>query len=331
LTHLRNFPKAIEAARRAVEIVPKGAAQRLNLSFISSVSGDFPSGEREARAALQLNPSSEQGYLALAEAQLGQGQLRPAMESYRELEKASALGASMAAAGQADLALYEGRFSDAVRILEQGAATDLAAKQSDAAANKFVALAHAQLLRGEKRAAVVAVKHALANSPSAEVRFLAARIVIEVGDAAKARELAAGLASQLQAEPQAYAKIIEGQAALKGGDARQAIKALTEANNLLDTWIGRVELGRAYLEAGAFAEADAEFDRCIRRRGEALELFMDNVPTYGYLPVVYYYQGRVREGMNSEGFAEFYRTYLSIRGPAGEDPLLPEVRRRTGQ
>ena len=100
---------------------------------------------------------------------------------------------------------------------------------------------------------------------------------------------------------------------------------------MLDTWIGRFELGRAYLEAGAFAEADSEFDRCIGRLGEVLALFMDLVPTYGYLPPVYYHQGRVREGLNSAGAADSYRTYLDIRGKAGEDPLLPDIRRRLNQ
>ena len=104
------------------------------------------------------------------------------------------------------------------------------------------------------------------------------------------------LVSELQAEPQAYGKILEGDIALRNGDARQAIKVLIEANGLLDTWIGHFVLGRAYLEAGAFIQADSEFDRCVKRRGEALSLFLDEDPTFGYFPPVYYYQGRVREG-----------------------------------
>ncbi len=77
---------------------------------------------------------------------------------------------------------------------------------------------------------------------------------------------------------------------------------------LLDTWIGHFELGRAYLRAtNQFAaKADSEFDRCLKRRGEALSLFLDEEPTYGYFPMVYYYQGRVREGLKNEGFAECY-------------------------
>jgi len=58
---------------------------------------------------------------------------------------------------------------------------------------------------------------------------------------------------------------------------------------------------------------------------------MDNVPTFGYFPPVYYLQGRAREGLKSPGFTESYRNYLSIRGQANEDPLLPEIRKRLGQ
>ena len=140
--------------------------------------------------------------------------------------------------------------------------------------------------------------------------------------------MAVALAREFQAEPQAYAKIIEGDAALKAGDPRSAIKALTDASAIVDTWIGRFDLGRAYLGAGAFAQADSEFDRCLKRRGEALSLFLDEEPTYAYFPQVYYYQGRVREALNSAGFADAYRTYLGIREKAGEDPLLADIRKR---
>lgn len=328
---LRNIPKAIEASRKAVEIVPNGVVQRLNLSFQSSFGGDFQSGEREARAALQINPSSDQGYLNLAEAQLAQGQLSQAMESYHQLEKVSAMGASMAALGLADMAMYEGHFADAVRLLEKTAAADLQAKRPNSAADNFAKLAHAQLLREQKGAAVAAADKALANSQSVQIRFLAGRVFAETGELAKAQKVAVSLASELQAEPRAYGKIIDGETALKQGEGRQAIKSITDAQNLLDTWIGRLELARAYLDAGLFVDADSELDRCIKRRGESLELFMDNVPTYAYFPSVYYYQGRVREGLKSPAFAESYRTYLSIRGQTAEDPLLSDIHKHLGQ
>ena len=192
-------------------------------------------------------------------------------------------------------------------------------------------LAYAQLLRGDKRSALAAAEKALAGSQSAKIRFLAARVFLEAGEISMAQKLAAALDSALGAKPQAYAKLILAQAALKKHDPKQAIQLLTEAKNLDDLWLVHFDLGLAYLEAGAFSEADSEFDRCLKRRGEVLELFDDNIPTYSYLPVVYYYQGRAREGLKSPGAADSYRTYLDIRGKAGEDPLLPEIHRRLGQ
>ena len=96
--------------------------------------------------------------------------------------------------------------------------------------------------------------------------------------------------------------------------------------------MGHFDLGRAYFEAGetTLTQADSEFDRCLKRRGEALPLILDDEPTYAYLPPVYYYQGRVREAMKTAGFAESYRAYLTLRGQSKEDPLLPEVHRRSG-
>jgi tetratricopeptide (TPR) repeat protein len=328
--YMRNFPKAVEAARKAVEIAPKGALEHINLAFFSLFAGDFQTGEREARTALEINPS-EVAQINLGEAQLGQDKLPEAAESFRGLEKFGSRGTSLETSALADLAMYQGRLSEEAQLLEKGAEADLKAKSAENAANKFAALAYAQLLRGQKAAAISAAEKALANGQTLQVRFLAGRVFAEAGDPAQAKKMADSLAKEAQAEPQAYGKIIEGKIALKQGDKTLAMKHITEANNLLDTWIGRFELGRAYLEAGQFTEADSEFDRCLKRRGEALELLMDNVVTYGYLPYVYYYQGRVRQGLKTPAFAESYRTFLSTRGRSTEDPLVPEVRKSLGQ
>ncbi|MBZ5527088.1 MAG: protein kinase [Acidobacteriia bacterium] len=328
---LHDMPKAMEAARRAVQLAPRDLAARMNYSLFACYAGDFQSCESEGNEVQKLNPSYEQGYLVRVYAQLGQGRLPQAAQIYQELQKLGTSGASLAASGLANLALYEGRYRQARQILESAVAAEIAAKQPDRAADNFVMLAFTEFLRGEKRPAIAAAEKALANSQSAKIRFLAARVFLETGETAKARELSAKLASELQAEPQAYAKLILGEIALKSRDPRQALQSFTEAKNLVDFWLVHVDLGRAYLDADAFAEADSEFDLCFKRRGEALELFTDNMPTYSYLPPLYYYQGRVREGLKSSGAADSYKTYLSIRGQAGEDPLLPEIRHRLGQ
>ncbi len=330
LSKLRNFPGAIAEARLDNQMHPNALAQS-DVSLFASYSGDFQNGEAQAREVRQLYPSSEYGYLALAFAQLGQEKLTDASDTYTQLAQLGEHGASLSNWGLADMALFQGRFADAVRMLEKGASSDLAAKNNDAAAEKFATLAYAQLWMQRKAPAIAAADNALANSQSVKVRLLSALVYAETGQQAKAQKVAESLASEVQSEAQADAKIIEADLALSRKDATQAVRTLTEADTLLDTWLGHFELGRAYLEANAFAEADSEFDQCLKRRGETLSLFMDDVPSYGFFPPVYYYQARVREGLKSPGFAESYRTYLSIRGQAGEDPLLADIRRRLGQ
>ncbi len=328
---VRNAPQALQAAQRAVEIVPRGAGQRLNLAFIEAFAGDFPSSEKEARTALAISPAAAQAYLVLAEAQLGQGQLKEAGESYHHLEQLGTAAKSTAADGLADLAAYQGNYAEAAGILASAVQADLAAKTTDSAARKYAAMANLESLRGHAPAAIAAADKALANSHSTSIEFLAARTYIEAGDLSKAQKLAAILSAQQSSEPQAYGKIVAGMIAAKRKDPKEAVTQILAANTLLDTWIGRFELGRAYLDAGALKEAASEFDACVKRRGEAIELFMDNVPTYSYFPAVYYYQGRVSEGLKTDGYAASYRSYLSIRGRSSDDPLVPLLRSRIGQ
>jgi serine/threonine-protein kinase len=327
-TYLRDMPRAIDEMQRAVKIVPKSTILRNNLAVYSAYSGNFDAAEQEARA---IEPPAVRTLMALAFGQLGQGRVPQAIEAYQKLQTLGTQGASRAISGLGDTAIYEGRFAEAARILAQGAAADAAAKEPNRAAAKFAALAYANLLRGRNPEAIAAAKSALESSQTVKVRFLAGRTLAEAGDISTAQKVAASLASELQAEPKAHGKIIDGLIALKRGDAPQAIKVLTEANGLLDTWIGHFDLGRAYFEAGQFIQADSEFDRGLKRRGEAMSLFLDEDPTYGYFPAVYYYQGRVREALNSAAFADTYRAYLDIRGKSSEDSLLPDVRKRASR
>jgi len=327
-TYLRDLPRALSEVRQVVKILPNRALYRTNLALYSNYSGDFQAGEHEARA---MTKPGMFGQLALAFSQVGQGLVPQASETYQALGQIDAHGRSYMTSGLGDLATYEGRFAEAEKLLADGAAADIAAKETNRAAAKFAALGYARNQRGRKGPAVSAANDALANSNAVKIRFLAARIFVDAGEIKRAQTLAAGLGSELQTESQAYGKIIEGMIALQAKDARLAIKLFTEANGLLDTWLGHFDLGRAYLEAGAPLQADSEFDRCLKRRGEALALFLDEEPTYAYFPPVYYYQGRVREALNATGFANSYRAYLAIRGNSKDDPLLPDVHKRAGQ
>lgn len=80
------------------------------------------------------------------------------------------------------------------------------------------------------------------------------------------------------------------------------------AQQIANSWPDRFLLGRAYLEAKSFAEAHSEFDACLKRRGEATAIWLDDVPSYRNFPPVYYYLGRAQEGLISPAAVESWKT-----------------------
>ena len=140
-TYLRDMPRAVDEMQRVVKIVPNSTILRNNLAVYSAYSGSFEAAEQEARAIARPSVNS---LVALAFGQLGQGRVTEAMETYQKLQSIGAQGASRAISGLGDVAIYEGRFAEAARILTQGAAADAAAKEPNRAAAKFAALAYAR-------------------------------------------------------------------------------------------------------------------------------------------------------------------------------------------
>src|SRR5260370_28942736 len=76
---LHNKPKAIEELQRSLEILPNNQAVRMNLAILTSYVGDFPTAEREARPVLQVSPSFDRAYVALAHARARQGPVAEAI------------------------------------------------------------------------------------------------------------------------------------------------------------------------------------------------------------------------------------------------------------
>ncbi len=329
--YLRNLPRSVEEGRKAIEIYPKNVAQRNNLASYLLYAGKFDEAVKEAGEVIKMNPAFERAYVVKALAALASGKPEQAAAAYEQAGKASARGASLRAMGLADIALMQGRSADALPLLQAGIKADLAAGQPARAAGKQVLLAQLQLQSGQRAAAISTAQQALAGTRDAEILQLAARIAVEAGQITVAREVARLLSKRLDSEPQGFAKLIEGEIALKEGDASGAIRIMREAQKLVDTWIGRFDLGRAYLVAEGFTEADAEFDACIRRRGEAASLTLDLLPTYSYLPAAYYYAGRAQLGNGSPTAAESFKTFLTIKSHAASDPMVTDARKRLGR
>jgi tetratricopeptide (TPR) repeat protein len=326
--YLRDMAKALAVGRRFTEIYPKAVPQRNNVGLFAMYAGDFETAVREQKAVLELNPKFHVAWVGLALSQLAMGRPDEARETWGRLGALDARGASLAAMGLADMALAAGKPSEAVPILEKGIAADLATKDADAAASKLVALGEAQLALGKEKAALGSAEKAVSLSPEEDVFFPAAGLYLAARQPALALAFAAELGKSLENDPRAYGKLIEAKAQLKAGKTAEAIRTIEAAKAIADTWMGRFLLGRAYIEAGAFTEADAELERCVRRRGEATAVFLDEMPSWRYFGPVLYWRGRAQEGLKSPAAAESYRAFLASKPEAGGDPLVADARRR---
>jgi serine/threonine protein kinase/tetratricopeptide (TPR) repeat protein len=318
-----NIRQALEEMRQAVAVLPNHVGYRINLALIADRAGEFQTAEDELKPLPQMD---SRALLALAYSQLGRGLSQEATATYKRMA-AQDPSAPWAHSGVADVLAYHGEYSEAAKIFAADAAADVKAKNASRAAIKFTSLAHAYLMAGQNRPAATAAQEALQHGDRVPVKFLAGQILVEVGSLDKATEIAAQLSNQLTDEARAHGKILDAQIALKKKDHFQAVKLLTEANATRDTWLGHFVLGQAYLAAKEFVRADSEFDLCITRRGEALSV-MDEGPTFGRLPLAYYYRGLAREEMGTASFADSYREYIRIRGTSSEDLVVRELRKR---
>jgi hypothetical protein len=136
----------------------------------------------------------------------------------------------------------------------------------------------------------------------------------------------------LQNRTTAYADLIVGQTAVAQKRTAGGLESLVKSRKLFDSWFVRFTLGRSYAEAQHFPEALAELELAVKRRGEATDMYLDDVPTLRYLPPAYYWLARTQEalarGVNPEARANYQR-YLDLRANAtAPDPWAADARQR---
>jgi tetratricopeptide (TPR) repeat protein len=325
-----NMAESAAASRRAVEITPRNLLRRYNYALHSMYAGNLAVAVSEAERVLEQDPSYEVAYLTLALSALLQGDPGKAAEDYGKLEKVSSMGASLGRMGLADLDMYAGRYRDALGILSTGIAADEKEGNSGELAYKLVALAEADNALGRRAAAAAAARRAVQASTLEGIHFLAARALIEAGEVARAEELATGLEGKLQKQTTSLALMIRGGIAMKRNRLSDAVDAYRDAQKAYDSWISRLLLGRAYVEAGHFPEALSQLEAGERRAGEATDLFDSDTTTLRYLPPLYYWLGRAQEGVASADAArQSYRRFIAMREHADPgDALLADARRR---
>jgi len=327
-----KMPEAYEEGLKAIDLAPDVFDNRYNESWYALASGNFDRAREEARKTVELDPTYPKALVVLALVELAQGRPEEAEKFYRQAEATGPSGASYASTGLADLAVYEGRLEEAVAGLKKSIAADIEKKSNYLAADKSLILARALLDQRKKAEAMEAAAQALRMSDLEEILFAASQIFIEAGEEDRARNIAGELSKRVQDIHLAYAKLTGGYLSLARGYAANALKLFDEAQGLVDTWLGRLALGKAYLEAGAFDEALGEFEKCEKRKGEALSVFLNDLPTVRYLDSLDYYLGRAQEGAGNAASAKAsYQKFLDIKEKADQGlAMVADARQRLG-
>ena len=325
-----NFDAALEAGGKLLKIYPNSVMGRSNYALYAMYASDFETAVAEAEKVRDLDPEYFKGWLPVAMKAMADGDDETARGAYDSMSGIGFRGASTAALGLADLAIYNGDYDMARTILLQGIAEDEAANSQYFAATKYIALAESELAASNETAALEALETGLGFSSREAQSVPAALMYLRTGDVDKAREIAAGLSRQLQPKARAHGLLIDGLIAMENGEHVQAIDALSSAVELADLWLARFYRGRAFLEGGFFAEAMDDFLVCQERHGEATAVFLDDLPTYRYMATLPYWLGRAQEGLGMTADArENYTTFVGYR--PGGDPLADNARQRLQQ
>jgi tetratricopeptide (TPR) repeat protein len=334
LAHIydRNIPQAVAMGRKAVEIYPRNLLQRTNYATYSLYAGDFKTALAEADIVLKENAKYEWANLTRSLALLASGDEAGARDGYARLAGTGTLGASLANMGQADLEMHYGRNRKALEILQRGIEADDREKDPAGAALKLVAAAEAHLVLGNRGAAAAAAERASRLSDHESVLVPAARVLIETGRGARAREIAGALEKEIPPQIRSYGRVIKADIALHEKRLPEAIDELHAAEQLHDSWIVHVMLGHVYQAAGRFLEASDQWGICIRRKGEATDVFLADTSSMRYLPPVYYWLGRAQEAAGAkDAAATSYGEYLKIRSVTDGDPLVADARKRVAR
>lgn len=278
-----QFDKAVAESARLIEIYPKRTLYRSNHALNAMWAGDLETAVKAAESVIAEDPTAFKPFMVLAMAALDAGDSEAALLAYQRMEPTGPRGKSLANIGAADLALFAGDAKQAESILLAGIEDDRSGDNERGIGAKTIALAEAYLAQGRNAEALDAL-HGLSMDSQGDGQLVpAAAMYAKLGDFEAARAIADQLGNQLRPQSRAYAKLISGIIELERERYIPAIDELKAALGFADLWIVRYYLGQAYLAAYYPAEASAEFDAAYQRRGEAMAMFFDDIPTWRYM------------------------------------------------
>jgi tetratricopeptide (TPR) repeat protein len=329
MMHFLNlkFDKAAEVEETLLDIYPDKLLYVSNYMLFRMYAGEFEAAREQAEQLLVSNPGFHKSYLAIAAHEMVNGQYEDAERAYEQMAEISDRGSRLAITGQADLATARGDYKSASRMLLQRIAANETVTNS--VIRDHLNLAMVQYRSGEIEAAMATLTTIDDSLSRAEDLYTAGEIYLLLEQPEMTRIKIDKLRAQLHSTPRAYSEMLLAQIELGAGNYSDAIDHINTASSLSDLWLTRFTRGRIYLEAGLFAEAIDDFQECLDRQGEAVAMFLDDVPTFSRLVEVRYWLGRAKQsiGMNTPA-SRHYRDYINARDLAAADTNILDAQTR---
>ncbi|HEY7097937.1 MAG TPA: protein kinase [Terriglobales bacterium] len=346
-----QLDKGITALELYKQTYPRDATPYTNLAIIYNQLGQFENGEKNARQAVTLDPDTINGYITLANSYSGQGRYEEARTILKQAQDRN-LATSNIHGFLASLAWNQGDEATALREIElsgQGpdgemnvaffhclvaankgqlslmreyakraseAATQL--KLTEASAGVFGVKAVAEVLSGEKSAAVADAQELLKRTKSPNLVFNAATVLAITGEDKQTLKLAQDVAARRPYDTMVQfvqLPAVRAILALHRGDAAKAIDETdgamiyARANNGL-----QYIRGMAFLKLGKGSEAAEAFQRVIDLRGVN---FLDPVTTFARIGLARAYAVQGDKARSRVEYQNFFALWKDA------DPNLP--------
>lgn len=275
-----DFNRALEVGRNVADRFPDRSAFGANLALYAMYASRFDEAADVASKVIKIDPANAYAHFVVAQTQALAGDLSAAEGTYQKMTGLDQFAKSVGAEGIADLALYRGDVSTALKILDAAIEVEISQGALNTAALKQVMRVDAFLLSADEEQAIAAANAALdiaGNDPAVLVPVALA--FIQVAEFDQAQTIIDTLSEGFSKTRRAYAQALRAQMASTQGDPETAISAANAAIELADLWLIRLTRANVYLTANQVGDAEADLLVCQQRIGEGIAVFLNDRPS----------------------------------------------------
>ncbi len=320
---LGDFERSLWAINKYISLAPDEANPYDSRGDLYALNGKIDQAIESYRKALEIKPDFYMSRRKMGTLYVFKQDYQQAEDCYKVLT--SCADKYVRSAGRTRLAyipLYQGKFTQALTVLDQGLAADRMEQVEFGQIEKYYLKSRIYRQQGKIRSALAELEQAVDISSTEmpdfvhQLRNVYVELLTENGDLKKAKDVIEQWDAEI-AEGDTYARefywYARGSIELARDDPQAALSLYRKSAGFPDPFYLRYTLGKTYLKAGHLARAVEAFEKAISRyhNYRALDAIA-SVKTY-------YYLGQIYERSDwTDKALEQYETFLGIWKDADE-------------